>query len=104
MGKRFSRRIENFVCENCGQFVEGNGYTNHCPKCLFSKHVDVFPGDRLATCGGIMEPLSVECERNSYIITFRCEKCGYEKRNKSSENDDFDKIIKFSNVDAQKRR
>ena len=26
--------------------MKGNGYTNHCPKCLWSKHVDINPGDR----------------------------------------------------------
>ena len=25
MARRFSRRIEDFVCENCGELVEGNG-------------------------------------------------------------------------------
>lgn len=38
--KNFTRVIEDFICENCGTEVKGNGYTNHCPKCLWSKHVD----------------------------------------------------------------
>ncbi len=104
MARRFSRRIEDFVCENCGKLVEGNGYTNHCPKCLFSKHVDVNPGDREATCGGIMAPIGVEGGRKGFMITFRCEKCGHEKRNRSSENDDMNKIIELSKGYAQKRR
>ncbi|MFA6992594.1 MAG: RNHCP domain-containing protein, partial [Candidatus Gracilibacteria bacterium] len=41
MPKRFSRTIEDFVCEKCGAKVKGDGYTNHCPKCLWSKHVDI---------------------------------------------------------------
>jgi hypothetical protein len=104
MAKRFSRRIEDFVCENCGELVGGNGYTNHCPKCLFSKHVDINPGDRAATCGGIMEPVSVEGGRKGFMITFRCGKCGHEKRNRSSENDDMSKIIELSKGYTQKRR
>ena len=103
MAKRFSRRIEGFVCENCEELVEGNGYTNHCPRCLFSKHVDVNPGDRAATCGGIMEPISVEGGRKGFVITFRCEKCGHEKRNRSSENDDMNKIIELSKGYTRKR-
>ena len=40
---KFKRKKENFVCENCGAEVKGDGFTNHCPKCLYSKHVDIFP-------------------------------------------------------------
>ncbi len=104
MAKRFSRRIEDFVCENCGELVEGNGYTNHCPRCLFSKHVDVNQGDRAATCGAIMEPISIEGGRKGFMITFRCKKCGHTKRNRSSEVDDMNKIIELSKGYAQKRR
>ena len=42
----FTRKVEDFTCEHCGREVHGNGYTNHCPHCLHSKHVDVNPGDR----------------------------------------------------------
>jgi Zn finger protein HypA/HybF involved in hydrogenase expression len=48
----FKRTIEDFTCEHCGEQVTGNGFTNHCPQCLWSKHVDIDPGDRLALCGG----------------------------------------------------
>ena len=64
----FQRRIENFVCENCGYEVAGTGYTNHCPKCLWSKHVDIHPGDRSAACGGMMEPIRVEGASPEYAI------------------------------------
>ena len=60
--KRFNRRIEDFTCEHCGTEVHGNGYTNHCPNCLWSKHVDINPGDRAADCGGLMEPIAVEIQ------------------------------------------
>ena len=56
----FNRKKENFVCENCGEKVEGNGYTNHCPNCLWSKHVDINPGDRAETCHGLLKPIAVE--------------------------------------------
>lgn len=104
MAKRFSRCIEDFVCENCGKLVKGNGYTNHCPNCLFSKHVDINPGDREATCGGIMEPISVENGRKNFIITFRCKKCGHARRNQSSKDDSMDKIIELSKRYTQERK
>ncbi len=93
--KRFQRTTEDFTCERCGFSVNGNGYTNHCPKCLWSKHVDINPGDRQATCQGLMEPLGVELKSEEYIILHHCVKCGFEKRNKASKDDSFDVILQF---------
>jgi rubrerythrin len=94
--KRFQRHIEDFSCEHCGFLVRGNGYTNHCPKCLWSKHVDVHPGDRAAGCGGMMRPEKVENERGEYILVHRCETCGHTKRNKVQTEDDFDEVVKIA--------
>ena len=96
--KKFQKRKEDFVCERCGAEVIGGGYTNHCPKCLWSKHVDVNPGDRAAKCGGLMEPVSVEAKGREYIITHRCVVCGYEKKNHADDVDDMDTLIKYSVV------
>jgi hypothetical protein len=60
MAKKFTRRIEDFLCGNCGATVTGDGYTNHCPACLWSQHVDINPGDRAAACGALMRPSAVE--------------------------------------------
>jgi hypothetical protein len=73
--------------------VKGHGYTNHCPVCLWSKHVDVFPGDRQEECRGMMEPVSIDVKRGQYIILHRCTKCGFEKRNKSAADDNFEAIL-----------
>jgi hypothetical protein len=89
----FIKNKEDFICENCKTDVYGNGFTNHCPKCLWSKHVDVSPGDRAADCGGMMKPIKFEKEKEEYVLTHKCEKCGYEKRNRLSPDDDFDKAI-----------
>lgn len=96
MQKKFQRKKEDFVCEHCGKEVKGSGYTNHCPFCLWSKHVDINPGDRAASCGGMMKPTRVEIKKNKYSIINHCEKCGHEKRNKIAGNDDFDEVIKVS--------
>lgn len=85
--KKFQRRIEDFVCGYCGVEVRGNGYTNHCPKCLFSLHVDVSPGDRAAKCGGLMEPLSAFLDHGEWRIAHRCTLCGYEKKNRLADED-----------------
>lgn len=92
----FIRKTENFVCEKCGQEVVGNGYTNHCPQCLWSKHVDVDPGDRANTCGGMMMPVGVNKKGKEYIITHKCAKCGFYKTNKAVPEDSFDMIIQIS--------
>lgn len=94
--KKFNRRIEDFICEHCGAEVHGNGYTNHCPNCLWSKHVDVNPGDRAADCGGLMEPVDVELKNGEYILLQKCKKCGHLRKNKVSPEDNFEEIIKLS--------
>jgi hypothetical protein len=94
--KNFQRTIENFQCEHCGTNISGNGYTNHCSECLWSKHVDINPGDRAATCGGLMRPTALENENGEYVITHTCEKCKHTKRNKISANDNFDSVVKVA--------
>ncbi|MFQ5584074.1 MAG: RNHCP domain-containing protein [Calditrichia bacterium] len=94
MSKDFKKKVEDFVCENCGEEVVGDGYTNHCPKCLWSNHVDKTPGDRAVTCNGMMRPVRAEENGGEYSIIHRCEKCGYEKKNKISPNDNFDEVLK----------
>ena len=92
----FTRTKEDFICEKCGFFVKGNGYTNHCPQCLWSKHVDVFPGDRAENCEGMMKPIRVENKGKEYTIIHKCVKCGFEKPNKAGKDDSFDMLVKTS--------
>jgi len=94
--KRFQKCIEDFICEKCGNKVEGKGYTDHCPQCLWSKHIDVNPGDRKSECGGLMEPIGAEVKNDKYIIYYRCTKCGFKHRVKSTPDDNFDEIIKVA--------
>ena len=91
----FKRKKEDFVCEHCGEYVVGNGDTNHCPLCLYSKHVDIEPGDRLAECGGLMKPVSVEKKKDEYVLIHKCSVCGHVKKNKMQEGDDFDVVLKI---------
>lgn len=93
MTRKFQKKQEDFTCEKCRQKVKGTGYTNHCTSCLWSKHVDIYPGDRTNNCGGLMEPIGVELEKNVYHLIFKCQKCGVTKRNKVQKEDDFSKVI-----------
>ena len=94
--KKFTKKVENFICENCGFEVIGNGYTNHCPKCLYSKHVDINPGDRSCECNGLMKPIDILQKNGEFIILHKCQKCDFERKNKVNENDDYKKIIEIS--------
>ncbi len=94
--KRFTKTVEDFTCAHCGATVSGNGYTNHCPKCLYSRHVDNTPGDRAATCGGMMAPIAAEKSGEGFIITHKCEKCGKTIRQHAAPEDDIDAIISLS--------
>lgn len=94
--KSFIKKCENFICANCGASVVGNGYTNHCPQCLWSRHVDNNPGDRAADCGGMMRPISVERVREHFVLTHKCTKCGKEIRQRTSDNDNIDAIIELA--------
>ena len=76
--KNFKRVVENFVCGNCGETVVGDGYTDHCPKCLWGKHVDEeIPGDRASECKGLMEPVGAKLQSSNlnYKIEYKCIKC-----------------------------
>jgi hypothetical protein len=94
--KNFQRRMEDFNCGHCGHLEEGDGYTNHCSQCLYSKHVDINPGDRLAECCGLMPPIAGDTKKGNYRIFQRCEGCGHERWNKAQERDDFDMVLKVS--------
>ncbi len=98
MAKKFSSCKENFVCDNCGKEIIGNGFTNHCPFCLYSKHIDINPGDRMNKCLGLMKPISVELKGGGsvYTIVYKCLKCGVLKKNRSAKNDSFQTILFIS--------
>lgn len=93
MSQRFQRKVEDFVCLQCGLEVTGDGYTNHCPRCLWSRHVDLQPGDRLAECGGAMAPVAVDGGAKSYRILHRCQICGAEKWNQAAPEDNFQELL-----------
>ena len=99
MAGNFTEIDEAFVCENCGKEVKKLGYScrNHCPECLYSKHVDKNPGDREEECHGLLEPIGVELDsKKGYVIIFRCKKCGAIRRNKAAKDDNMELIISLT--------
>ena len=92
----FITRNEPFTCEHCDRSVKRTDEScrNHCPFCLYSKHVDEFgPGDRESMCHGIMKPLRLEKEREDFIIVHKCIKCGKEISNKAALDDNLDVLM-----------
>lgn len=96
--KKFTMRDENFICENCGKEVKKLDYTarDHCPYCLYSKHVDNNPGDRLNTCHGLLKPVEIEKFKNTYKIIYICKKCKKRHKNIMANDDNMDLIIDLS--------
>jgi len=96
--KRFNMIDEDFICENCKQEVTKLNYTarDHCPNCLYSKHLDINPGDRKNTCLGLMKPIGIEKYKDTYKIIYKCLKCGIIHKNKVAIDDNMDLIIELS--------
>ena len=96
--KKFLMRDETFICQNCGMEVSKLNYTarDHCPYCLYSKHVDINPGDRLNNCQGLLKPIGIEKFRDSYKIVYKCENCNESHKNIMATDDNFEKIIILS--------
>lgn len=93
VSRRFTRTVEDFDCLVCGSPVRGDGYTNHCPHCLCSRHVDVHPGDRAADCGGVMRPVAVEFRAHDTMLTHACDSCSHRRRNRTAPADDTDALL-----------
>ena len=88
---------ENFKCEMCGFETTGDGYTDHCPKCLWGKHVDdVIPGDRESMCRELMEPVRASYEKGSFRIFYKCTKCSHEFWVREGKEDDREVLLELN--------
>ena len=100
MERKFKKNDHGFTCMSCGHQVEKLNYTSrdHCPKCLFSLHVDINPGDRNNTCKGLMKPIDIEKnQKKGFVIVYKCNKCGELHKNKAAVDDNLDAIISVMN-------
>jgi hypothetical protein len=103
-----SRNTENagFTCDHCGSEVvplTNGSYRNHCPLCLYSKHVDLKPGDRQNDCGGLMRPIGFRHKGGKGIqLIHQCLLCGVERVNRVSRDtvqpDDIDALVALSSL------
>ena len=86
------KRAISFRCVHCRLDVPtdapGTANRNHCPNCLWSRHVDDDPGDRASDCGASMEPIAITVRRDGeWLLIHRCNGCGVLHSNRIAGDD-----------------
>jgi hypothetical protein len=91
--RRDQRGPDTFRCLQCRLDVSmrapGTQHRNHCPSCLFSRHLDLrTPGDRAAECGARMEPIAVSVRGDGeWVLIHRCTGCDALSANRTAGDD-----------------
>jgi RNHCP domain len=66
----------------------GTRHRNHCPFCLWSRHVDQTPGDRACGCCSAMEPIGIDVrDDGEWALIHRCAGCGALRTNRIAGDD-----------------
>jgi hypothetical protein len=100
---------DGFVCAHCHTFVScttllsGVINRNHCPYCLWSRHLDLFKaGDRLAACKGKMKPVALALKKSykkygeglgEMMLVHLCTECSKISINRIAADDIAETII-----------
>lgn len=101
LSKHAQRREEVFRCLRCKQMVypppSGGHHRNHCPLCLYSRHVDRHrPGDRASDCGGAMAPVAVFTRPNGeQAVVHRCLACAVERYTRLAADDNVLAVMRL---------
>ena len=82
----------SFRCHHCHADVPmdapGTQHRNHCPFCLWSRHVDDQPGDRASDCLASMEPIAIAVRKDGeWLLIHRCNGCGELSSNRVAGDD-----------------
>ncbi len=93
-GRRGARRgPTSFRCGHCRIDVPtnalGTAHRNHCPNCLWSRHVDDDrPGDRDSDCGALMAPIAIAVRGDGeWLVLHRCGGCDSLRLNRTAGDD-----------------
>jgi len=114
-GKRSSEDV--FKCHYCQAHVctqtilSGVNNRNHCPYCLWSRHVDLLrAGDRMSACKAIMEPigLTVKQRQKKYgggrtgelMLIHHCSECGKLSINRVAADDLTERLMEVFHTSA----
>jgi hypothetical protein len=101
---------EEFKCGHCRTFVGptiwGGRHRNHCPICLYSRHVDrSHPGDRASDCRSMMEPIGAFARPGGeQVIVHRCRGCGIERHNRVAADDSLHVLLRLHPVAPRRGR
>lgn len=99
----------DFTCIHCGLPISTNTRLsgvinrNHCPYCLYSRHLDLHEGgDRLSPCQGPMRPVGLALKKTNkkyarpgqgeLMLIHHCQSCGRLSINRIAADDDADRI------------
>jgi len=103
-----------FICKYCKKTIKnsnllGNFQRNHCPYCLWSRHVDEKKsGDRKSFCKGMMEPIGLVFKnektdkygikrQGEIMLIHLCNKCGKISINRISGDDNPEIVLDVFN-------
>ena len=115
MNIKEEEKMGGFICENCKKWVPINKFINtvnrnHCPNCLWSKHVDHnVPGDRMSSCKGRMKPIGLSIKnsrtdkwgkeiRGELMVVHECTICGATSINRILTEDEQEEIMKVFEI------
>lgn len=102
--KKFTDPFGDFKCLHCrtiisaDPFLSGVHNRNHCPYCLWSRHVDLREaGDRLCACKAPMQPVGLALKRankkyggekqGELMLIHRCTECDKRSINRIAADD-----------------
>lgn len=106
------REEKGFTCAHCRQYVtcspsfSGVHNRNHCPYCLWSRHLDLRkPGDRLCACRAMMQPVGLTLKKTNkkygpaqngeLMLIHVCVECGRLSINRIAADDDTFRILEL---------
>ncbi|HVN55689.1 MAG TPA: RNHCP domain-containing protein [Anaerolineaceae bacterium] len=103
---------DGFTCKHCGVFVScalelaSVHNRNHCPYCLWSRHIDLYePGDRLSACKAPMRPVGLtmkktrkkyaRCAPGELMLIHLCAGCAALSVNRLAADDDPQALVEI---------
>ena len=107
-----------FKCGHCHVYISaepmlcGVNNRNHCPYCLWSKHLDLYQaGDRLAACKSLMRPVGLAFKRTrkkyeavgELMLVHLCIECGRMSLNRIAADDNVEKVWEIYTLSWEKQ-
>lgn len=102
------QEVDYFLCKHChasvsaASFLSGVHNRNHCPYCLWSRHMDLHvAGDRLSACKAPMQPigLTIKSTQKKYgghgelMLVHLCQDCSQLSINRIAADDDPESML-----------